>query len=77
MELAQDFEPIAIGHVQIERDDIGVVRRDLLESVVSIPRRTNDVDLAGALEDASLDGSNERRIIDDQHTRASHLRAFR
>jgi hypothetical protein len=64
---AQHAEPVELRHHQIERDDVGLQGRALLERVEPVPRDTGDFDARRCRQHLAQHLARERRVIDDQH----------
>ncbi len=65
-ELLEEGEPVHLGHLDVEGDDVGGEPLDVTKGRHWIGRRADDLDLGVARENVAEHAAHERRIIDDE-----------
>ena len=76
---AQEREAVHAGHLEIERDRVGLELERLRQAVLAVGRLAHDLHLSGGLQGRDDVLAVERRVVDDEHaqrgTGGAHQRA--
>jgi len=66
-ELGQKRQAVHAGHLQVERDDVGLQFNDLVTGDIGVHRRPDDLNVVVARQLFGDHLAHHRRIVDDQH----------